>query len=207
MVKDAVSVAVRDPGKVLHEAALDPRFGGGVNAPGPDLALVEIVGAGSGVPAMGLAAVDRDSASGDPVERRHVIGYPSFMERAAPDGGTVRETADALGHVPVLSGWPEGCCRYTAPRPLPPGRTALGESEWSGMSGAPVVTDGLLLGVVTEHAPRAGSSAITATPLTALEADPTRPGWGAGVADPGAWWARLRVSGAHALPALIVTAW
>src|SRR5258708_37081342 len=118
------------------------------------------------------------------------------MERRAADGGRVRDTVDALGHVPVLSGLAGGLLTVevrAAPRPLPPAQTALGSSEWSGMSGAPVVAGGLLLAVVTEHAPRAGPSAITATPLTALEADPAHPRWGPGVADPGAWWPRLRV--------------
>jgi hypothetical protein len=112
---------------------------------------------------MGLAAVDRDSVPGDPVERRHVVGYPAFMERDARDGGRFRETADAFGLVPVLSGLAKGLL-----------------SEWSGMSGGPVVADGLLLGVVTEHAPRVGPSEIMATPLTALEADPAHPWLGAG---------------------------
>ena len=62
----------------------------------------------------------------------------------------------------------------------------------------------VLLGVVTEHAPRAGPSAITATPLTALEADPGHPGWGPGVPDPAAWWARLGVSASPTLPRLPV---
>jgi hypothetical protein len=63
------------------------------------------------------------------------------------------------------------------------------------MSGAPVVAAGRLLGVVTEHAPREGPSAITAVPLTALEQDPAHLGWGPGVKDPSAWWARLGVTG------------
>ena len=90
----------------------------------------------------------------------------------------------------------------SAPEPLPPARVALGDSPWSGMSGGPVVAGGYLLGVVTEHAPRAGSSAITATPLTALDRDPAHPGWGPGVADPGAWWTRLGVPGAGTLKRL-----
>jgi WD40 repeat protein len=202
VVKGAVSVKVRDPGKVLHEAMLDPGFVGDVDGPGPDLALVEITGAWTDVPAMGLAAADRDSVSADPVERCHVIGYPAFMERKAPDGSQFRETADAFGRLPVLSGLAGGLLSVqvsSAPRPLPPGQTALGESQWSGMSGAPVVADGLLLGVVTEHAPRQGDSAITATPLTVLDADPSHPGWGPGVANPVEWWARLGGSSSAAL--------
>ena len=206
VVKGSVSVTVRDPDKVMHEAALDPGFVGDVNGPGPDLALVEIIGPGIDVPKMGLAAVDRDSVSGDPVEGCHAVGYPAFMERDT-HGGRFRETVDAFGHVPALSGLAGGLLSVqvsSAPRPLPPGQTALGESEWSGMSGGPVVAGGLLLGVVTEHAQRAGPSVIMATPLTALEEDPGHLGWGPGVADPGAWWARLGGSGAQALRRLPV---
>jgi len=202
VVEGAVSVTVRDPDKVPREAMLDPAFVGTVTGPGPDLALVEITDASINVPAMGLAAVDRDSSAGDRVERCHLIGYPAFMEEDRAGGGQVRETIDASGFVPVLSRLTGGLLSVQVsqrPRPLPPQGTTLGQSEWSGMSGAPVVADGFLLGVVSEHAPREGSSSITATPLTALEAHPTHPRWGPGVANPGAWWARLGVPGAHAL--------
>ncbi len=120
VVVGAVSVAVRGPDNVLHAAALDPGFVGDVN--GPDLALVEIIGIWAGLPAMGLAAVDRDSVSGDPVEGCHAVGYPAFMEREALGGGRLRETADALGHVPVLSGLAGGLLSVqvsSAPRSLP----------------------------------------------------------------------------------------
>ena len=86
-----------------------------------------------------------------------------------------------------------------SPEPLPPERTALGESPWSGISGAPVITDECLLGVVSEHAPRAGPSAITAAPLSALEPDPAHPEWGPGVSNAGEWWTRLGVTGLKGL--------
>jgi tetratricopeptide (TPR) repeat protein len=205
VVAGAVSVLVRGPDKVEHRAALDAEFIGDTDGPGPDLALIEIIDGAVDVPAMGLAVVDRDSPAGDPVERCQVIGYPAFRERDAADGGTFRETADAFGQVPVLSGLARGLLSVqvnSSPQPLPSAQVALGDSPWSGMSGGPVVADGYLLAVVTEHAPREGSSAITATPLTALERDPAHPGWGPGVADPSAWWARLGVSGAGALKRL-----
>lgn len=198
VVEGAVGVKVRDPGKVMHEAALDPVFVGDVNGPRPDLALVEITGPWIDVPAMGLAAVDRDSVNADPVERCHAVGYPAFMERQTAAGNPFRESVDAFGHVPVLSLLATGLLSVqlsSAPRPLPPEQTRLGESEWSGMSGGPVVANGLLLGVVTEHAPREGDSAVTATPLTALEADPAHPGWGPGVPNAAQWWGRLGISG------------
>ncbi len=205
VVGGAVNVVVRGPDKIVRQAALDARFIGDVDGPGPDLALIEIVASTAGVPAMGLAAVDRDSMAGNPVERCHVIGYPVFKERSTADGGRFRETVDAVGQVPVLSGLTAGLLSVqvsSTPLSLPPAQVALGDSPWSGMSGAPVVADGCLLGVVTEHAAREGPSAITATPLTALEADPAHPGWGPGVMDSGAWWARLGVSDAGALKRL-----
>ena len=108
----------------------------------------------------------------------------------------LRDTVDAIGVVPVLSKLAAGLLSVqvtVAPLELPPQQTALGESQWTGMSGAPVLAGGCLLGAVTEHAPREGPSAITAVPLTALQADPAHEKWGAGVADPAAWWSRLGV--------------
>ena len=199
VVAGAVSVVVRGPDKVAHQAAADPAFIGDADGPGPDLALVEIIGGGVDVPAMGLAAVERDSPAGDPVERCHVIGYPAFMERETADGGRFRETADAVGQVPVLSGLAGGLLSVqvsSAPRGrCRPRRWRWGIRRGRGCRAARWSPTGYLLGVVTEHAPREGPSAITATPLTALEHDPAHPGWGPGVADPGAWWARLGVSG------------
>jgi WD40 repeat protein len=205
VVAGATRVFVRGADKIVRQAMLDPKFIGDPAGPRPDLALLEIIDSASGMPAMSLAAVDRDSPTGDPVERCHVIGYPAFMERTADDGRRYRETADAFGHVPALSGLAGGLLSVqvsSSPRPLPDDQVVLGDSEWSGMSGAPAVADGYLLGAVTEHAARQGSSAITVTPLTALEADPAHPGWGSGVANPDEWWARLEVSGAVALQRL-----
>jgi SecA preprotein cross-linking domain/Trypsin-like peptidase domain len=203
VVAGAVSILVHGPDEIAHQATADPAFTGDVDGPGPDLALIEIIEGAVDVPAMGLAAVDRNSPVGDPVERCHVIGYPAFTEQAAARGGDrFRQTADAVGHVPVLSGLAGGLLSVqvsVSPQPLPPTRVALGDSPWAGMSGAPVIADGYLLAVVTERAPREGPSAITATPLTALEHDAAHPGWGPGVADPSAWWARLGVFGLGAL--------
>jgi WD40 repeat protein len=188
VVTGAMSVQVRGPDKCKYQAVV---------------ALIEITGGTFDVPAMGLAAVTRDRPAGDPVERCHVLGYPKFMERDSADGrGRFRETADALGQVLVLSQLVGGLLSVevsSSPEPLPAAQVVLGDSPWAGISGGPLVTDGFLLGVVTEHALRAGPSAITAVPLTALERDPKHPHWGPGVDNPGAWWSRMGVSGTQGL--------
>jgi WD40 repeat protein len=196
VVAGAQRVQIRDPHKTMYSATVDPRFVGDANGPGPDLALVELDDPAVDLPPIGLARVDRDSATDEPVERCHAIGYPWFAETPSP--AAVRDTVDAVGMVPVLSKLAAGLLSVQvsiSPRPLPPEDKRLAESEWSGMSGGPVVAAGRLLGVVTEHAPREGPSAITAVPLTALELVPTHPRWGPGVTDPSAWWARLGVGG------------
>jgi len=205
VVAEAVRVQVRDPQKGLFSATVDPRFVGDPNGPGPDLALLELDDSAVDLPPMGLARLDRDSPTDEPVRCR-AVGYPWFVETPSP--AAVRDTVDAIGVVPVLSKLAAGLLsvqvRYP-PRPLPPAQVRLGESEWWGMSGGPVVAAGRLLGVVVEHGPREGPSAITAIPMTALEQDPAHPGWGSGVKDPSAWWARLGVSGLadlQRLPAL-----
>jgi WD40 repeat protein len=207
VVAGAVSVVVRDPARREYTAIVDPQFVGDVDGPAPDLALLEIADPAfeGGLPPIGLAGVDRDSATGEPVERCHAIGYPWFAETPSPRA--VRDTVDAIGVVPVLSKLKTGLLSVqvtVTPRELPPEETALGASEWSGMSGAPVLASACLLGVVTEHAPREGPSAIMAVPLTALRADPAHEQWGPGVADPAAWWSRLGVAGIRDLRRLPV---
>jgi hypothetical protein len=62
-------------------------------------------------------------------------------------------------------------------------REWLGESQWSGMSGAAVLAGERLIGVVSEHAPRRGESTITVTPLASLDLLPA--------AAAAQWWAHL----------------
>jgi hypothetical protein len=194
VVVGAKSVKVRGPDKVAHTAAVDPKFVGDVDGPRPDLALLELSIDEAEMPAMPLAAVDRDSVEAEPLERCQAVGYPWFAERPSPT--IVRETYQIYGYVLVLSHLVSGLLTLqvsSSPRDLPPAEEALANSQWSGMSGAPVIAQGRLLGVVSEHAPREGPSSITFTPLTALERDPAHPRWGSGVPDPAAWWTKLGV--------------
>ena len=203
VVEGAASVVVRDTAKRKYAANLDPRFVGDPDGAGPDLALIELEDETVDLPPIGLARIDRDSPTADPVERSHAIGYPWFGESPLPMA--VRDTVDAIGVIPVASRLAAGGLSVlvsVSPRPLPPEDESLGRSEWSGMSGAPVVSAGRLLGVVIEHAPREGQSAITAVPLTALERDPAHEEWGPGVPDPAAWWSRLGVTSVHDLKRL-----
>ena len=187
VVAGAERISIRDSGKVLRPAVLVAESA----ADGPDLAVVRIDDESIDLPAMSLARLDRTSTVEDGLLCR-VVGYPLFSETPRPS--STRETVDAIGRIPLLSGLVAGRLSIhvaDAPRELP----SAGKSPWAGMSGAPVISAGNLLAVITEHAPRAGRSTITATPLTALEHDPDHPRWNSGVRDPVRWWASLGARG------------
>jgi WD40 repeat protein len=199
VVEGAHRVLVRDIRKNTMEAVVDPHFIVVSNA--LDLAMITIDAPDIDLPPVQLALIDRNSATGAPVEECQIVGYPAFMEK--PQVG--RETAEAYGRVSVLAGLVSGLLTVqlsSSPRPLPPERSRLDESEWSGMSGAPVFAGEYLIGVVSEHAPREGSSSITAVPFELLEPDPRRPRWGEGAPNATEWWARLGVSKRSNLPIL-----
>ena len=167
VVAGAVAVAVRGPDKVAHPADLDTALIG--DPDNLDLALLAVPAAPplSGV---AVALVDRDVATGEVIEGCWSVGYPSFQEVARDAAGSVRETAQVRGWIPPLSGLVEGLLSLevtATPQPLPAEQTGLGQSEWSGMSGAAVFAGEALVGVVTEHAPRRGSSGVTVTPTGA----------------------------------------
>ena len=210
VVAGAQSVIVRDARKRMLSTVWSPEaraFVGAYKDGGPDLALVELADPDINFPPLPLAKVNRDGEVDDILEGCVTIGYPLFAQRPvdqetdSPES-TVRDTAHAWGRIPVHSMRVSGFLSLTvssAPRDLP--THSLANSEWSGMSGAAVITDGCLVGAVTEHAPREGTSTITVTPLTALESSPDFPAWGTGVDDPAAWWRKL---GADIEDALLV---
>lgn len=220
VVAAAARVWVRLPDRSEYETLPEQQLVGDPGAwradgsTGPDLALLSIgepVGDAAPfgeVTPVALGRVDRASRVAM-VERVRAVGHPLFAEIPDATGKAnplvVRETVEAAGSIPVGSGLVRGLLDMqvsVSPRVLPGPDATLQDSPWAGMSGAAVLASGRLVGVVCEHAPRAGASSIAVTPLTALEADPDHHGWGPGVADAAAWWARLGVTAAADLTVL-----
>ena len=164
----AAGIMVRGPDKVPHPARVIDGLAGDPDA--VDLALLELGDQAAGLPAPPVAAVDRNAPVPVPVEGCWAVGYPLFQEiRSA--ARVVRETAQVWGMIlpgENLVGELLSLHVTSAPRELPPQQEALGESPWSGMSGAAVCAGERLIGVVSEHAPRRGESTITVTPLASL---------------------------------------
>jgi WD40 repeat protein len=136
------------------------------------------------------ALVNRDVVGGELVEGCWAVGYPLFADQQR-GRRTLRESAQLDGKIPPLSLLRERLLSLQvtmSPRPLPAQNVALGESEWSGISGAPVFADGnLLVGVVIEHSPARGSSDITVLPFERLLDEEHAP------ANVSEWWDGLDV--------------
>ena len=176
-------ITVRGPDKVPHPARIVDGLAGDPDT--VDLALLELRDQIAELPAPPVAAVDRDAPVPVPVEGCWAVGYPRFQEVVSA-AGVVRETAQVQGMILPGGNLVGGLLSLqvtSAPRALPPEQEALGQSQWSGMSGAAVLAGERLIGVVSEHAPRRGESTITVTPLAALDQ------LSAGAA--ARWWAHL----------------
>ena len=199
VVLDVAEVTVRGTDKEERKAVVDPEWVGDPDR--FDLALVEVSDLPDDFPHLRVVVVDRDVASGEHVEAWSV-GYPNFQEIDRDgDGRLMRETAEVHGSIPPLSDLVSELLSLKVknpPRDLPPQEKTLAETEWSGMSGAAVLSGDSLIGVVSEHAKRRGPSDITVTPLDVLTDPDRRP---ANAAD---WWARLGVSNPSSLPRMPV---
>ena len=182
----AAGITVRDADKVPHPARVIDELAG--NADTVDLALLEFRDEIAELPTPPVAAVDRDAPVPVPVEGCWAAGYPLFQE-VKSDTGVVRETAQVWGMILPAENLVSGLLSLhvtSAPRELPPRQEALGQSQWSGMSGAAVLAGERLIGVVSEHAPRRGDSTITVTPLASLDRLPYEAA--------ARWWAYLAAS-------------
>jgi hypothetical protein len=136
-----------------------------------DLALLELDSEVGGLPPGSFARIDRDSAAAQVIYGCWAVGFPHFQVMAGPDQA-VRETVQVEGVIPPAEGLYSGLLTFrvsSTPRPLPPREEAAGRSQWSGMSGAAVLVGDRIVGVVGEHNPRAGESALTVTPITQVD--------------------------------------
>ncbi len=179
----ATGITVRGPDKVPHPARVVDGLAGDPET--VDLALLELRDETAELPPLPVAAVDRDAPVPVPVEGCWAVGYPLFQEVESA-AGVVRETAQVWGMILPAENLVGGLLSLqvtSAPRALPPRQEALGQSQWSGMSGAAVLADERLIGVVSEHAPRRSDSTITVTPLASLDRLPA--------AAAAQWWAHL----------------
>jgi len=180
---DAAEITVRGPDKVSHSARVLEIAGDA------DLALLELCDQVPELPAPPVAVVDRDAPVPSPVKDCWAVGYPQFQEVVSASGTTMRETAYVLGEIWPAENLAGGLLSLHVtdiPRKLPPRQVTLGESQWSGMSGAAVLAGDRLIGVISELAPRRGESSITVTPLAALQRLPA--------ADAARWWTHLAVT-------------
>lgn len=155
-----------------------------------DLALIEVVGDPGDHTPVGYARIDRNTPSVAVVRGCTVVGFPEFKRRGdMPD--SVRETVQLDGEIPTSEELGSGLLSFRInqpqPRPLPSADEALGKTPWSGISGAAALVDGRLVGVVSEHHPRAGASALTLVPITSIDRMP----------DADLWWAALAVDPAR----------
>ena len=164
--------------------------------PEVDLALLRVGEPVAGLGRLGYARVDRSRV--DRVSECAAVGFPRWrkdgdrrksaqIEGWLPTAEGLESTADAglragwltlVGdRIPGAPEIPVGTLSDTAPSP------------WGGMSGAAVVADDLVVGVVRSHNLAAGGQSLTVTPVTAVDQLPgefRQRFWEAlGVADPG----------------------
>ncbi|MEV3986229.1 AAA family ATPase [Nonomuraea sp. NPDC049758] len=142
------------------------------------------------LPLIGFARIADRTERLEVVEECGAVGFPRFLERGH-GVAVVRQAAQISGRIPVSQRPGPGLLTLqTGHRPegppLPSAGTALAGSAWSGMSGAAVLAGDLVVGVVSEHAPRQGASDLTIVPITLVD---TLPG-----PDREAWWALLGTS-------------
>jgi TPR repeat protein len=143
-----------------------------------DLAVLILGEDAPAVEGLGVARVDRSVAGN--IKGCQALGFPKWRRDAA--GARILAQVDGL--VPTVEGLRPGYnganvslleLKATGPsvreHPLSPG-VLVQASPWGGMSGAGVVVDGVVLGVVCSHNLAAGGMSLTVTPLTALAALP-----------------------------------
>ncbi len=153
-----------------------------------DLALVEFTGAGVEFLPCRYGQVD-ERAPGV-VDRCWAVGFPYYKERAQAGRGAPprRERLTTQVRGQILAGENLGRSLLTLQVDrMPAARGGSGQSEWSGMSGAVVFADDIVIGVVSEHHRPEGSASLTVVPVTTIDNLP----------DARQWWRALRTDPAE----------
>ncbi|GAB2813745.1 hypothetical protein GCM10027073_52530 [Streptomyces chlorus] len=98
------------------------------------------------------------------------LGFPRFrlrVDAASPDRGanaTYRDSHHARGDTTPLSNHREGTLEITL-KSSPEYDPERGRSPWEGMSGAPLWSDGYVIGVITRHHRSDGLGTLAASPV------------------------------------------
>ncbi|MEU4409957.1 trypsin-like peptidase domain-containing protein, partial [Streptosporangium sp. NPDC023963] len=159
---------------------------------GADLAILTLEQDAGPLRPAGYAQVARRTPQPVVIERCSAVGFPRFTARSDAEDA-VRDSAHVEGRIPTSQNLVSGLLTLQTthtPQPLPPARSGLSASAWSGMSGAAVLAGGRIIAVVSEHAPRQGPSDLTVVPITLIDTLP----------EADAWWAVLATR-----PALLPT--
>ncbi|WP_194918558.1 trypsin-like peptidase domain-containing protein [Catenulispora rubra] len=154
-----------------------------------DLALLEVEGDLGDIPPIGFAQVDRELGRAGLVES-FAVGFPDYKTLSTGTNVVVRESVQVNGVIPTAEDLYSRLLTLRFAN-APTAEAAPGRSSWSGMSGAAVLADGYVLGVVSTHDPRHGQSQLTVTPMSRI----------AHLADAERWWRALGVDRAW-LPVL-----
>jgi tetratricopeptide (TPR) repeat protein len=140
-----------------------------------DLAVFTLSEPVAGVARLGFARVDRDHVG--QISNCCAVGFPRWRT-----DGNLRRSAQVTGIIPTAegleptanSGLRAGFLTLVTDRnpefpAFPTGALRKTEdSPWSGMSGAVVVTGGLVVGVIRSHNLAAGGQSLTVTPITSI---------------------------------------
>jgi hypothetical protein len=193
-VAGARSIAITELRGQRHEIDVvdDTVLAGDPDGPtqgqGPDIALVRVPGLQEGCRPFPIARLGRSDPILATLSGVEVVGFPFFAESNS------RNAFHGSGTISLLSNVDSGLVDVVlpvAPPDLNPAADVI--SQWAGISGAPVVVDGYLVAVVTEHARRTGPQTVVASPLALLDREASWRRWGPGVADPSRWWTELGV--------------
>ena len=138
-----------------------------------DLALLEITSAAVAARCWRYGEVDRNVR--DVVERCIAIGFPYFKEHG-PELALKRFSAEVRGEIPTAENIGQPLLTLQV-RHTPEALQDKDESVWSGMSGAVVFSDDVIVGVVSEHHCPEGVSSLTVVPITAIDLLPGAENW------------------------------